>query len=319
MKHTITKIRAKEKTVIKISLDDDCKNGHEHFSLTADIYEQTPRGWREAGGGCCHEHILKLTPELAPFAAIHLSDQNGVPMHAIANAWYWFQGAFPESADLSPNLGPCHGGSGKYGKAPDECRSIFAEHIRATPEQVEAIVAANPRSQQELQLVLEELEFPQQWKGEALAAIQQLENYTGGTFTTTATRESWQPLTPEQVAVIKDRRESGYYLPEQVAARDAAAKQASKAKELEEIESEYAASVAKLDNDRLIDRFIVETLGTRRGANLIWYSHTNELAANWTSTDKLWTREAFDAFTAGAEMSKLPPGLKFRFQDKPKY
>ena len=34
-----------------------------------------------------------------------------------------------------------HGGSGRDGKSADECRRIFAEHIHATPEQVDQIVA----------------------------------------------------------------------------------------------------------------------------------------------------------------------------------
>lgn len=202
IRHSFTILRGDEKTVIKIKLNDECKNGHEDFSLTADIYEKTPRGWRYVGGGCCHEHILKLKPELAPFAALHLSDVDGVPMHAASNAWYWIQGAFPEAEDKTPNLGPCHGSA----KSPEECRRIFAEHIRATPEQVEQIAAKMPRSQAELQAVLEDFGFPERWRREAEAAIRQLEEWTGSTFESCATHKSWEPLSAEVRADIAQKR-----------------------------------------------------------------------------------------------------------------
>ena len=122
LSHSITIEKGKEKTVIQITLNDDCKNGHEDFSLTADIYEKTARGWRDVGGGCCHEHILSLRPDLAPFAALHLATCDGVPMHAIANAWYWFCGFGP-----GVSTEKYHGGSGSGAKLPEECRAIFRD------------------------------------------------------------------------------------------------------------------------------------------------------------------------------------------------
>jgi hypothetical protein len=47
-------------------------------------------------GGADHETILRAFPELAPFVALHLSDPDGTPMHALANAWYFYSGGHEE-------------------------------------------------------------------------------------------------------------------------------------------------------------------------------------------------------------------------------
>jgi len=317
LKHQFTVIKANEKTIIKISLDDDCKNGYEDFSLTADIYEQTPKGWRDSGGGCCHDHILALRPELATFARLHLATCDGVPMHAIANAWYWFQGAFPDSAESGGNLGPCHGGTGSSGKSPDECRRIFGEHILATPEQVQTIAGKNPRSQVELQFILEEMGFPAQWKAEAGAAIRQLEEWTGNEFESKATKQCWQPLTEEQKTDILHKRESGYYSPEQVADRDVKAKEADKQKRLSALRKDYEARMDTLKRCFDVESQLIEKFGHK--LNFIYYDHTNELSANWSNCDKLLTKDEFDAITQALDYSKLPAGIKMVWNERPLY
>src|ERR1035441_3759132 len=52
--------------------DDECGNGHNSFSVTADIDEKRGNKFCEYGGGCCHEEISKHFPELAPFIKWHL-------------------------------------------------------------------------------------------------------------------------------------------------------------------------------------------------------------------------------------------------------
>ena len=41
--------------------------------------------------GCMHDDILKHFPELQPVIDVHLSDTNGAPMHALANAKYFYE------------------------------------------------------------------------------------------------------------------------------------------------------------------------------------------------------------------------------------
>ena len=186
MKHKLTDIRhikrgtktVTEKTVTTISLDDDCRNGREDWSVTAVIYEDG----RDVGGGCCHEHILELRPELADFVALHLCDFTGVPMHGMANGFYFFAG-------WKGGLGEkYHAGSGSGAKTPDQCRELFRENFRATPEEMEVFDTCGAMTKEELQSVGEDLGIPARWRRESEAAIARLEALTGQKFESNATK-----------------------------------------------------------------------------------------------------------------------------------
>jgi hypothetical protein len=313
LRHGITLIMGNERTTIKIRLNDECKNGHEDFSITADIDEKSKNGkWREAGGGCCHDHILKLRPDLALFVMLHLCTHEGLPMHSSANAFHWFAG-------FNGGLGQqYHGGSGSGGKDADTCRKYFAEHIHATEEQVAAIVAAMPRTELELRAVLEDHGFLAQWKGEADAAIAMLEQWTGKKFKSNATNGQWQRVTPEQRAEIEHRRASGYYTPEQTAARDKEKAEAQKAAKLAEIRADLARKIEKEQRDTQVSLYMTERYFPRY-RNFIYYPHINTISFNCSSTEKLITRGEFDQVVAEADRSALPEGIEFTFQDRPKY
>ena len=68
---------------VEVRFDDECKNGHETFAITADIREDG----REFMGGCCHDEIAKRFPELAPLIKWHLVSTDG-PMYYLANTLY---------------------------------------------------------------------------------------------------------------------------------------------------------------------------------------------------------------------------------------
>jgi hypothetical protein len=62
-------------------------NKRPYFTVTCD-------GWSPGRvtcdfGGCCHNEVLQAFPQLRPVVDLHLSDDFGVPMHAVANAEYW--------------------------------------------------------------------------------------------------------------------------------------------------------------------------------------------------------------------------------------
>jgi len=72
----------------EVRYDDECGNGHNTFSITADITSARSRRQRDIeAGGCLHEEIAKHFPELAPFIKWHLCSSDG-PMHYVANASY---------------------------------------------------------------------------------------------------------------------------------------------------------------------------------------------------------------------------------------
>ena len=74
--------------IVTIRHDDRCGNGHNTFSVTADIYKLGKRNDRShLACGCLHDEIAKQFPELAPLIKWHICSTDG-PMHYIANSLY---------------------------------------------------------------------------------------------------------------------------------------------------------------------------------------------------------------------------------------
>jgi hypothetical protein len=234
-------------------------------------------------------------------------------MHAAANGFYWYAGTQPDAAvlmDYNPT-------TGSGAKTPEQCRQILKSHLRCTDADLADIQEKNPRTQAEFSHALETLGFRARWRKEAEAAIRQLEELTGKRFASKATRQQWEPLTPEQVHAIEERRASGYYTPEATAARAQAELEAKRAERIAEIENDRAREIEKIENKHLVTMYFARRDMNR--PNVIFYSHTNELCWNWTSTERLWTREEFDAFTQTIEFSELPAGVTVGFQEKPSH
>src|SRR5574344_498533 len=79
-----------EQWVIKIRVDDECKNGHQDFSRTGTCWEAGKPRIDEymIHGGACGEEISVLFPEYEIFNRLHLCDYKGIPMHCSANGYY---------------------------------------------------------------------------------------------------------------------------------------------------------------------------------------------------------------------------------------
>jgi len=61
-----------------------------YFSITGKIDWQAKNNrWMEGSGGCIHDEILQHFPHLQLLVEMHLSYEDGVPMHAYANAAYF--------------------------------------------------------------------------------------------------------------------------------------------------------------------------------------------------------------------------------------
>lgn len=290
--------------VITCRLDDGCGNGHETFSLTAHVYEQQRGKWVDVGGGCYHDDIVRMAPEFGPFARLHLSDMHGVPMHAAANGLYWLAG-------VCGGLGQeYHGGSGRDGKSREECRGILMEHLRISEDDVATLIQSSPRTERELVIVLERMGLVDQWKREADAAIRQLEEWTGQTFTSAATRATWTPSTEEERATYAERLASGFYSPAAVAARDAAKADAKKRKLLAGILEDYEEATRNAAMVRDVELALVGHFGFK--PNAILYTHNRTLSFNWCNITAKVSREEFDGFVAAAT---LPAGVGLEFKD----
>jgi uncharacterized protein Usg len=70
---------------VTIRFDDECGNGHNTFAITGDV--RVPRKRDIVAGGCLHDEIAKVFPELEKFIKWHLCATDG-PMHYVANTVY---------------------------------------------------------------------------------------------------------------------------------------------------------------------------------------------------------------------------------------
>lgn len=68
---------------VELRFDDSCHNGHETFSITGEV--RSPA--QQEAGGCLHEAIAKVFPELESLIKWHLTNTDG-PMHYVANTCY---------------------------------------------------------------------------------------------------------------------------------------------------------------------------------------------------------------------------------------
>ncbi len=90
LNYRITRHLENENFVINIQLADDCKNGHQDFSITGSIYEKgKPMSDRYCiTSGAIGDEITKNFPEYAIFNRLHLCDYEGIPMYAVENGFY---------------------------------------------------------------------------------------------------------------------------------------------------------------------------------------------------------------------------------------
>lgn len=120
------------RTVVTVLASQLGGNRHPHFSVTCSIYG--PRG-RDLGGGCIHEWIRELWPEVEPVIRLHLANaDDGEPMHAEGNGFYWLAG-------YGGGLGErYHGGNcSSSPKSRDECLAVLADHVRVPLDELRRI------------------------------------------------------------------------------------------------------------------------------------------------------------------------------------
>lgn len=167
-------------------------NDKPYFSLT---YTQHRKGFPEQcySGGAGHEYILKYFPRFADLAALHLSDIDGVPMHAASNGWYNMAGALGGAGERY------HVGNSKRNfpvpPPPDkpwldyehrlptgeECLQFFADYVRISIDEARVLrnemldeYGNNPDGWQAAKatLALRIEDMKPRWKQEADACIE---------------------------------------------------------------------------------------------------------------------------------------------------
>jgi len=129
MKKTIrTKDKNGNTMFINIEL---CRTNHVYWSITADVYEKGKRIINKnlIHCGCVHDEILKAKPEFKIFVNLHLSDDNGIPMNAIENGFYFYEIMYGIAKYHIPEVGDYE----KY-------RNVLMNHLRISESSVDKLI-----------------------------------------------------------------------------------------------------------------------------------------------------------------------------------
>jgi hypothetical protein len=186
MNYTIKKTIGNETLKVNIRFDDECHNGHPNFAITGELYE----GHKEVSFGCIHEEIQRFFGvEFDDFIALHLSDHNGVPMHAIGNMRY-------------------HMGIGEYNEKME--KSEFCTHYRITPSQYDILLKADDETH--FYVLLQEMGILAEWQNAANNAISRLETLTGTKYNPVEYERSNLVIpSADDIALYHTRKAEGYY------------------------------------------------------------------------------------------------------------
>lgn len=181
---------------ITARLNDECKNGHEDFGLTYNMWEKVVSSRTWCGGGCAagstDQIVRKIIRRfgLEPVERVHLSDMNGVPMYPTANAIY---------------------------HAKNSGFDVFRNYLRLTDEETKQAFYIDD----ELGLYVWLLDngIIDRWKNEANEAIKAIINGRDIEFESTATKKQghWyfkHDVTEGAIRAQRDLIRDGYYTPE---------------------------------------------------------------------------------------------------------
>lgn len=251
---------------IKIRLNDECKNGHQDFKITADIYEKgKPKIDKYfICGGSCHDEILAACPDLKLFVDLHLCDYKGIPMHASANGYYFLRNGFnnvkPESTEFPAK---------------------FCEYYRLTPAQFELLNTSENETQYAIHIM--ESGILKQWETQAKEAISKLEEMTGKKFVVDSKETQFYPPTNEQILEEKKRQTSGYY---SLSAKEERNKLIV-GKLINNLRKEKLSKIEDIQIEYDIKEQILMIGGEKALYNSIYYNHTKEISFNWRGYDKV--------------------------------
>ena len=278
------KIVGNKHIYVKIRLNDECKNGHQDFAITGDIYlagkPKTDRN--HLSGGCIHEEVLKYFPQFDIFINLHLCDYKGAPMYPQSNMRYHMREGFNRTKVNAP-----------------EFITEYCKYYRITESQFHQL----SKAQNEIQfaLLLEKLDILGQWEKEAKAAISYLQQLTGVKFLVDSVRGQYTPPTAQQREEEAQKQANGYYTEAAIKQREEEKKQ----QEFDKLDEEFNKKIENLKEEHQTLREVLTVGGTKALKNCIFYSHTKTLTFNWRSYDQLDEQTVNDIISK----IKLPDGV----------
>lgn len=281
-----------EQYIIKICLDDQCKNGHQDFSITGDIYEpnKTKCERNMISGGAIGDKIGLNFPEFDIFNKLHLCDFEGSPMYPSANGLYHLIKGFDHL-------------EGKTQK------QYFCDYYRMTSKQYDIICKSE--NELEFSILLDELGILKQWLKQAKEAIKKLEKLTGDEFLNDSIKTQHKKPSKEAIKKFQEKKKAGYYSDANKKKRAIEEKKQKKAKKISSIIEDFNKEVKKLETSKKIKLFMIEKELTD---NFIYYTHSNTIKFNWVSYEKQITEKEFDKFCNSlteANYNYLPIGIEF--------
>ena len=261
LRHTIrTKDIDGNDLIINIRLNDECHNGHQDFSITADCYAKgkahTDRNYLY--GGCSHDEILKVQPDLKIFVDLHLADCEGIPMYAVENGFYHLETGFTNTPKDNPKF-----------------KAEFCEYYRIKPEQFDVLNTCKNKLQ--YALALQNLSILSQWKEEADKAIKILEALTGNEFVNDSKKTQYHAPTPEQIKDEQEKQANGYY----TEAAELDREQQASRKRFDDLKAEADKKIAEINKEYAVKIEVLRTGGVSALKSCIYYNHTQQLAFNW--------------------------------------
>lgn len=285
IRFTTSKAIGNEIIHVSIRLNDECKNGHQDFSITGDIYKAgRPKIDKYyIAGGCIHEEIKKFFPEFNQFINLHLCDYEGIPMYAVENGFYHLLNGFNNTKVEDENF-----------------KNKFCEYYRLSHPQFDII--STSKNQLQYALHLQNLGILDQWKEQANKAIESLEEMTGTKFVIDSIKTQYHAPTNEEIKEEKEKLNSGYYTFESEQKRE----QQKQDETINKLKLELNKKIEKLNNEFIVKIEVLKIGGKKALDNCIYYDHSQTLAFNWKSYDII-SEELINKITA--EIS-LPDGVK---------
>lgn len=266
---------------IEISLDDDCKNGHQDFSLTGTCWEKgkscIDRNMKF--GGACGDTIIKLFPEYEIFERLHICDFNGAPMYAVENGMYHAKRNGKES---------------------------LQNYLRLTELEAETLMQYLDEKLA-FRFHLENMGVVARWKEEANEAIKKLEELTGKEFENVSTKSHYTPLTEEEHNEYKEKQLQGYFNADKIQERIEQKMQDKKRKQIEKLKLAAKTEIDSINTELNIKLAILDAGFSID--NFIYYKHKNEGKFNWLDSQDKLTKEDFDNLLTKIDKSKLPENI----------
>lgn len=266
---------------IEISLDDDCKNGHQDFSLTGTCWEKGKIciDRNMLFGGACGDTIVKLFPEYEIFERLHLCDFNGSPMYPIENAIY---------------------------NAKRNGKESLQNYLRLTDLETETLMQY---LEEELafRFHLENMGVVARWKEEANEAIKKLEELTGNEFENVSTKSHYTSLTEEEKNEYTQKVSEGYFATDKIQERKEQKMQDKKRKQIEKLKLAAKTEIDSINTELNIKLAILDAGFSID--NFIYYKHKNEGKFNWLDSQDKLNKEELDNLLTKIDKSKLPENI----------